>query len=461
MSKIIIREEDLTRNLGNAVTSTDIVFIPGFMGNNGTGSSPAGKLEECTLCKTLSEFQYNFGTIPAQFASAQPYPVLPSAIPESSTYGYEAEAIPPAVQSVVPPMFPANSSDPSYVMASELLLAGIPVLYYAIDGTSPSVLNMFVKLNEIFTLESSPLVLNEVDVKYITAGGYPVYELGYWGSAVGTLCQYNILVDKMTILAEERADAVAIFDHTNNPSRALIGTGSVYAKANGDRLLAVGQDQFGVMFTPWGNYGLSRTYPGAPRNIGFEFGASFAYLLSLAKSLKTNPNWYAVAGASRGLVPRLDHLLTDKTLTNAIANKYQEETDGTCCINPITNIKPYGLCIWGNRTMKKNDSAAEGYAASFLNIRSLICDVKKQAHMAAQSLMFEQNNDVLWINFKAMMTPLLDRMLSGNGVSSYKIIKVETDSQIKLAAQIKIWPIYAVEEFEIGIQITDEEVTVA
>ena len=110
---------------------------------------------------------------------------------------------------------------------------------------------------------------------------------------------------------------------------------------------------------------------------------SFAYLISLAKSIKTNPNWLSISGVSRGLVPNLQSLHVDSLLTNAIADYYQpESTDSSgnrVCINAITRISNYGYCIWGNRTLQAQSVSRVGFATRFLNLRYFLCDVKKQA----------------------------------------------------------------------------------
>lgn len=468
MSKITIIEEDFTKSLGNNLaTSTDVVFIPGFMGESDTGKQLLGKLGQPTLCKTLNEFQLLFGTKPAQFKAGQLYPRLDVTDIDNDSEGFLSEAIPRRSEGDVL-MFNTNDPDPSFVMACELLKAGLPVLYYAIQPTADEnmVTAMYKSIADILDAASeghsgSILLDNEQEFKYLTTGGYPTFE--YSVRLANQPINYNFLAEAMASVAKARGDVIAIIDHTNNPERNLgigqSGQLSIYDSVNGAcKLREEGIDSYAAMFTPWAEYKLTKSYP-AIGNHSY-FGGSFAYLLCLAKSLEYNPNWYAIAGASRGLVSAMIEPNLAKKLTNAIANSYQEEVVGNACINPITNIKPYGQCIWGNRTLREFDPEKEGYAASFINLRGLLCDVKKQAHMAAQSLMFEQNNDVLWINFKSMVTPLLDRMLSGNGISAYKIVKIDTASKTKLSAQIKIYPIYAVEEFNIGIQITDEDVTV-
>ena len=67
--------------------------------------------------------------------------------------------------------------------------------------------------------------------------------------------------------------------------------------------------------------------------------------------------------------------------------------------------------------------------------------------------MFEQNTDILWINFLALVTPLLDQMVSGYGITNYKIIKLPPSDRTKINVKIRIYPIYAVESFDITLYI--------
>ena len=227
------------------------------------------------------------------------------------------------------------------------------------------------------------------------------------------------------------------------------------------------------MFIPWASYTTTSSYyytfsdgSKAPTSgLGTVImPPSFGYLKALAKSIRTNANWLAIAGVTRGYVPNIQKLDTYKLLSNTIANEMQIR-NGETSINAITNIKPYGLTIWGNRTLKNNLINAQGgedglTATSFLNIRNLISDVKKTAYNAAKMLMFEQNTQVLWINFLAKVTPILDKMVSGQGLSSYKVINVPTQEKAKLNAVIKIYPLYAVEDFEISVEVRDDDVEV-
>ena len=170
----------------------------------------------------------------------------------------------------------------------------------------------------------------EYQVKFITSGSYPVFEYNS-----------NAITKKMLAAAGTRGDAVALIDHTNNISRVLTGTNSVlesvqkFAAIDTDGEVKEDARKYGAMFTPWATYSLQTLSTEA------ILPGSFAYLKSLAVSTRSNANWYAVAGVTRGYVPNL--LQLSQNVTGAIASAMQP--DNAISINPITNIKPYGYCI--------------------------------------------------------------------------------------------------------------------
>ena len=300
----------------------------------------------------------------------------------------------------------------------------------------------------------------EYSIKYITSGGYPNY-----GSNIGIYTQ-------MMTLAANRGDAVALVDAVSEKSRTL-NPGNEQSLYYELQTKGISNGSFGTMMFPWINVNLLNTYGKnqiEPKTDAL-MPASFAYLKCLATSLKQgNPNWLSIAGVTRGLVSNLvsdNPIQTDKPVTNAIADYYQgtqpngdavSDTEFKYAINAITNIKPYGYCIWGNRTLAINVDGQK--ATNYLNIRNLVSDIKKICYTSARRLMFEQNDDILWTKFLSYVTPTLDKMNSGSGVSGYKVIKLATDEHAKLAAKIIIFPVYAVENFEITVELKDEEITV-
>lgn len=461
MERIKIREIDETTN---QVTSSfvDTIYIPGFVNYSFlTGSDQQDIYNKPILCKNISEFYANFGSVAPTFEDAQQYPTYTSSI----KYGFSADAIPSSTSDGgLVPMYPAGAVDLSFKLAEAYLNAGLRVVYTAMnsatnlnvddedaqDTSEISVKNAYYFLEKnafnvsyndgIANVLSNPICdLGEFDIKFITTGGYPT--LDYYVNGVK-----NDLCDKMVALAALRGDCVALIDHTNNPQRPLYGEKSVYGTDGSTILNSDSNGSFGALFTPW--VGVSSN----------QYPASYCYLLAYAEASKNNPNWLAIAGVKRGMVA-VD-LLTNNKLTNTIADSYQQDQSGIS-INAITNINGYGNCIWGNRTLAHRTLGGAGFATSTLNIRNLVSDVKKQVRIAALSCMFEQNNEVLWLNFKTLITPLLDQMVAGYGLKRYKIVKNSVMDKTKLSASVILYPENTVESFDISIRLTDDDAEVS
>lgn len=327
--------------------------------------------------------------------------------------------------------------------------------YTKLDGIS--IKTMYNALEGLYDTNMNGLAdKGNYSIKYLTSGGYPVYEYSQ-----------NTVVNKMINLAAARGDCVAFIDHTDRPDREdnIDLKGSVYNKVKSDNAFAT-KGEFATMFTPWASYNRTTTdKDDEAKNIksgSVRMPASYAYFNALADSIKTNANWLAIAGSARGIVPNLATKGMTTNIPNGAADAMQPRDD--VAVNAITNIKPYGWTIWGNRTLKNTAEAGNLTATSFLNTRNLISDVKKTAYRVARKLTFEQNNDILWVNFKGLISPTLDRMLSGYGISGYKIVRdtehEKASEKATVCAKIILYPVYAVEDFYITIVLKDDEVNV-
>lgn len=401
------------------------------------------------VCYSLADFEENFGSLPYKFTADQDYPTFAETAKVNGTKIY-------------------NNGDfeKSYIIARELIGRGLPVMYANIvnrgtDGkkATPTVSDIYAGIEKYYTKPTFTdggdepanydLYLGDrgtYSVKYLTSGAYPTFEYTGDGS--------KDLVKLMVATAKDRGDAVAIIDYANAPTRALYGNGSVYAAVNSTPIV---DGEYAAMFTPWAMYETIRERNDMTATTQL-LPPSFGYLNALAQSIKTNDNWLAIAGVARGYVPQILALNTVNALSNTIADLYQPKTGVS--INAITNVRPYGLTIYANRTLKDNGTFGKLSALSSLNIRNMVSDIKKTVYATAKRLVFEQNTDVLWVNFKAGITGILDKMITGNGIESYKITREQSSTKEKVKATIKIVPIRPVEDFEIDIVLTDSTVEV-
>lgn len=349
--------------------------------------------------------------------------------------------------------------------------------YVDIEVNQPtaSVLDVFYgdnpAINDLWKISSAEFPVNNTiadksvyAVKYITSGGYPSIVKNDERSAA------QKFASEMLRAASHRGDAVALIDYQEDLEETVFTVGkegdSFYSKLH-PVLSALPDQEYGAAMYPWGIYNCGSTLTDNPL---ISMPASFGYMMCVAKAIKSSPNWLAMAGVSRGIVPGLQKLLVrDNVISNAIAEEMQPKfgvEDHNISINTITNIRPYGLTLWGNRTLKPVNK--EGTVAlNFLNTRNMLSDIKKLLYTTAKSCMFEQNSTDLWLKFKGGIEPLLRRLKAGNGISNYQIVRGTTKyngdplTKGEIAAVIRVYPMYAVEYFELAVEINDEDVTVS
>lgn len=364
--------------------------------------------------------------------------------------------------------------DPGYTLVGDGAISIVSFAgrkLYKKVGHAHNISYIYDQLNTVFDVSNKSGIVDRgnFSVKYLTSGGYPVFE--YTDDPTSN----NTLATKMLSMAETRGDCIALIDHTHNIERTINPNSNNHSVYEELQDFAPENGEFGSMFTPYITYnrittdynaileddGYGATKVTRGENVGsssITAAGSFAYLTSLADSIKTNANWLAIAGVTRGGVRNIGNMVTN--ICNAHADDMQKRTGVS--INAITNIRPYGNVIWGNRTLK--DNAENLVATSFLNIRNLVSDVKKTCYRVARSTTFEQDTDVLWMNFKNSIAQTLDRMVSGYGISGYKIVRDNTHYRAKekatICAKIILYPTYAVEDFYITVVLKDAEVTV-
>jgi hypothetical protein len=80
-----------------------------------------------------------------------------------------------------------------------------------------------------------------------------------------------------------------------------------------------------------------------------------------------------------------------------------------------------GITIYGQRTMQRFPSALDR-----INVQRLIFYSAKVLSAATRVLVFEQNDQILWNQFKNIVAPYMADIQARRGVEQYKIICDET-----------------------------------
>lgn len=365
-----------------------------------------------------------------------------------------------------------NSLDKSYIMAYELLLQGLNVVVQPLLYDNASIGNS-IDEDKAYEIVETKIVnegaldefknRNLFNIKFITTGGYSNCGKVYYvanesedENSEGTTLSENKATTYTVIreLAKTRGDAIALIefkDYFEDEETMLSSIQEDYTpEAEGDL--------YSAAFLPWFNFTTSAN--NTQETVSMP--ASFGYLMAYAFSTKSNANWFAAAGTVRGYIPGLVKPSFDvgEALMHTLQGDEEAGDQLNIMINPIYNAGTYGYRIWGNRVVNKTTTVLADRYMNFLNVRMLLCDIKKQIYHTAMRCTFEPNDDIVWINFKTLANSLLDRMKSGRGITWYKWTKEVADKKATIKATLTIQPIEAVESFDINIILTDEEATI-
>ena len=499
MPKIIIRDRDLTTAVGS-ITSSYGVFVPGLVGSGAPSNYPT----TATEYTSLAAFKADMGSAPQELASGitdigymyacellgAGLPVIYKTIPLVTTLASQQDYFTETFQSGVSTISknPVGNTEPGTTNLVDSMtvfnengdtLTGIEsitvdstlkitilldsdssteyddiysVVYQYqpegyVDPSTVSVEDICNAINGDSTFFTEIVDRGLFDVSFVTTGGYPTV----WSNSQGTRSN---MIAKLTSICATRGDCFALIDFEQD-FQFKVGTDGSVVDGDGNAIpeLSVetsAEDSF--IIVPWTNF--APNYSGLSSGENFYFPGSFAFLKCFAGSIKTNNSWFATAGVRRGAVACNG---VTQVITNTEADSLQPAAGRS--VNAITYIKPYGYVIYGNRTLFANNETGL-VANSFINIRQLVHDIKRQVYTVAKSLMFDPNDDILWVNFKNSMTPLLERMRSGQGISSFRLVKIRSSARGTMTAKIVVAPIEAVETFNITVELTDEDVTV-
>ncbi len=179
---------------------------------------------------------------------------------------------------------------------------------------------------------------------------------------------------------------------------------------------------------------------------------SIVALGALAKTDNETHPWFAPAGFSRGALESI-------TSIDVRLNAADRDTLYEAKINPIANFPNKQFVIFGQKTSQLARTALDR-----VNVRRLVLEVKRRIGLIAQSLLFEQNNDITRQNFIASATSQLASIQINQGIEDFRVVMDGTNNTAedvdnnRLNGKIVIVPTRAVEFIAIDFVITNSGV---
>ena len=127
-------------------------------------------------------------------------------------------------------------------------------------------------------------------------------------------------------------------------------------------------------------------------------------------------DWFSPAGLNRGGLQNVVKLAFNP-------NKAQRDDLYTNRVNPIVSFPGSGPVLFGDKTGLASPSAFDR-----INVRRLFLNVEKRARALAESVLFEQNDEITRAGFNSSMTSYLAEVQARRGVTDFLVVCDSTNN---------------------------------
>ena len=126
--------------------------------------------------------------------------------------------------------------------------------------------------------------------------------------------------------------------------------------------------------------------------------------------------WFAPAGVNRGTITQVAQL--ERVVTQSVRDDLYKAN-----INPITLFPGYGTTVYGQKTLSKKPSALDR-----VNVRRLLIELKANIGQFANTLVFEQNNQITRDRFLTQVNSYLNQVQLQQGLDDFSVVMDETNN---------------------------------
>lgn len=275
------------------------------------------------------------------------------------------------------------------------------------------------------------------DVKFVTGGGYT-------NSSLDNM----VIAQKQVELCEARKDCFAILDIPRGTPKSQV-----------PKFFTDLDTSYAAAFAPW-------CYTKLPSGEEKWMMPSYLFLYTLGRSIQDgNPVYSAPAGVLKASMPQVikpEYEIGGDTLDLWQGGNPQ-------AINPLMKLRNYGYVIYGQKTLYniQNNNSSRGSAFQEINVRIAINEIRRILFNAAIRLTFQANNQRTWNEFKALVEPKLQSMVSNGGITDF-LVKMDSTTTTQedlqnntIRARVSVSVTKAVENFEIDFYIEPQSITFA
>ena len=266
---------------------------------------------------------------------------------------------------------------------------------------------------------------------------------------------YEPLTKNVIDIAQERGDALGVIDLKGGYTPRHEKFFASQASRGGDVQQVLNNldtrnlnNSYGAAYYPW------VTVRDDTNGTFLKMPPSVVALGVLANTERVADVWFAPAGFNRGGLSQgaggLAVVSTDGKMTARDRdNLYSRQ------VNPIANFPSEGIVVFGQKTLQATQSALDR-----INVRRLLIFVKKGISQIASTVLFEQNVQATWNDFKSRSDSFLGDVKVRFGVDDFRVVLDSTTTTPDLVdrnilyAKIFIKPTRSIEFIALDFIIT-------
>ena len=265
------------------------------------------------------------------------------------------------------------------------------------------------------------------------------------------------LTKQMLTICESRADALAVIDIDSVYTSPYEAIASSFKARLGNGAESVAKtfelrginSSYGCTYYPWVKIydEINDQSVWAPPSV--------VALGVMANTENRDALWFAPAGFNRGGLTEGSAGIPVLGVTERLTAKERDALYDSN-INPIASFPSEGIVVFGQKTLQVTPSALDR-----INVRRLMIFVKKEVSRIAARLLFDQNVQVTWERFVKQVTPFLEGVKIGFGLSDFKVVLDASTTTPDLVdrnimyAKIFLKPARAVEFIAVDFVITN------
>ena len=208
-------------------------------------------------------------------------------------------------------------------------------------------------------------------------------------------------VTSLINMVQERNDTMAIID--SSPYGMASNVGGVVSNVQSL------DTSFAATYWPWVQLNNSQ-------NTQVWVPASTIIPNVYAFNDRVSKPWFAPAGINRGRLTQVSQL--ERVVTQSVRDDLYKAN-----INPITLFPGYGTTVYGQKTLSKKPSALDR-----VNVRRLLIELKSFIGQFANTLVFEQNNQVTRDRFLTQVNSYLNQVQLQQGLDDFNVVMDETNN---------------------------------